>query len=78
MSDSLQNLILLEKGYRRSKIERRVFSYCVHIPERRSGKDRRCGKDPGSKVKKRGMRYRHQDTKLFPRQHPEKVAPAGQ
>ena len=46
MSEFLQNLILIEKGCRRCKIERRVFSYSVHIPERRSGKDRRCAKDP--------------------------------
>ena len=26
---------------RRSEIERRVFSYTLHIPERRSGKERR-------------------------------------
>ena len=58
MSDSLQNLILLEKVCRRSKLERRVFSYSAHIPERRSGKDRRWVKDPGIKVKKRGMPYR--------------------
>ena len=30
---------------RRSGIERRQFSYMIHIPERRSGKDRRSGVD---------------------------------
>jgi len=30
---------------RRLKIERRQFSYDVHIPERRSGNDRRSGLD---------------------------------
>ena len=30
---------------RRSGIERRVFSYDAHVPERRNGVDRRCGLD---------------------------------
>ena len=30
---------------RRSGLDRRVFSYAVCIPERRSGKDRRSGLD---------------------------------
>ena len=34
-----------DNGGRRSGIERRKFSYMVHIPERRSGKDRRSGID---------------------------------
>ena len=25
--------------------DRRAFSYSMHIPERRNGKDRRCGRD---------------------------------
>ena len=37
--------ILHNNGGRRSGIERREFSYYVHIPERRSGKDRRSGLD---------------------------------
>ena len=57
MFDSLQSLIPLDKGCRRSKIERRMFSYSAHIPERRIGKDRRCAEEPGSKAKVRGMRY---------------------
>jgi hypothetical protein len=32
-------------GGRRSGFDRRQFSYGLHIPERRSGRDRRCGKD---------------------------------
>jgi len=30
---------------RRSGMERRQFHYTAYIPERRSGKDRRCGKN---------------------------------
>jgi hypothetical protein len=30
---------------RRLEIDRRQFSYTIHIPERRSGKDRRSGND---------------------------------
>ena len=37
--------ILPDNGGRRSGIERREFSYDQHIPEGRSGKDRRCGND---------------------------------
>jgi hypothetical protein len=32
-------------GGRRSGIERRKIVYTIHIPERRSGNDRRLGKD---------------------------------
>ena len=53
MSDSPQNLILLEKGCRRSKLERRMFSYSAHLPERRSGKDRRHVKTTETKAQKR-------------------------
>lgn len=33
---------------RRQKIDRRQFTYLKHIPERRSGKDRRNAEDSGS------------------------------
>jgi len=36
---------ILDNGGRRAGIERRRFSYSDHIPERRRGVDRRCGKD---------------------------------
>ena len=36
---------LTDHGERRSGIERREFLYDHHIPERRSGKDRRSGND---------------------------------
>jgi hypothetical protein len=36
---------LPDNGGRRSGIERRRLSYSAHIPERRSGLDRRCGED---------------------------------
>lgn len=34
-----------DNGGRRLGIERRVYSYSAHIPERRSDKDRRTGID---------------------------------
>ena len=34
-----------DNGGRRSGVERRQFSYFAHVPERRSGKDRRNGLD---------------------------------
>ena len=36
---------LLDNGGRRTGGDRRVFTYAVHIPERRSGGDRRDGRD---------------------------------
>jgi len=37
--------VLSYNGGRRSGIDRRRFSYTEHIPERRSGKERRSGFD---------------------------------
>jgi len=37
--------ILPDNGGRRMGIEQRQFSYTAHIPERRSGKERRSGFD---------------------------------
>ncbi len=34
-------IMLPDNGGRRSGIDRRVFSYAVHLPEKRSDKDRR-------------------------------------
>ena len=36
---------LLDNGGRRAGGDRRVFAYAMHIPERRSGYDRRSGTD---------------------------------
>ena len=35
----------LDNGGRRVGVDRRVFSYAVHIPERRMAEDRRLGID---------------------------------
>ncbi len=37
--------VFSDNGGRRSGIDRREFSYTTHIPERRSGKERRSGFD---------------------------------
>jgi hypothetical protein len=37
--------VLPDNGGRRSGIDRRQFSYTAHIPELRSGKERRSGVD---------------------------------
>ena len=34
-----------DNGGRRTGVDRRQFTYAVHIPERRSGKDRRTNQD---------------------------------
>jgi len=49
---------LKDHGGRRSGIERRQFSYSIHIPERRSGKDRRVLPD-----RRRKIRYQQEGQK---------------
>ena len=46
---------LFDNGGRRSLVDRRAFSYAVHLPERRSGTDRRDGND------RRAERYKESD-----------------
>jgi hypothetical protein len=43
--DILEQLVILDNGGRRSGGERRNYSYTLHIPERRMGRDRRSGID---------------------------------
>jgi hypothetical protein len=45
MQDLLQRMKMIDNGGRRSGADRRQFSYAFHIPERRSGNDRRAGTD---------------------------------
>jgi hypothetical protein len=45
MTSSKIHWKLMDNGCRRSRIDRRYFSYSSHIPERRCGKDRRAYKD---------------------------------
>ena len=40
-----EKMILNDNGGRRLGDDRRLYSYNGHIPERRSGKDRRTGMD---------------------------------
>jgi len=47
MTDSQEKSHLMAKVNRRSSKDRRQFSYTAYIPERRSGKDRRSGKNRG-------------------------------
>ena len=42
-----------ENDCNRSGIDRRQFSYSYHIPERRSGKDRRIGLDRRENIRQR-------------------------
>jgi hypothetical protein len=37
----MMSQVLIDNGGRRSGIDRRQFSYAVHIPERRAGGERR-------------------------------------
>ena len=42
MRDEKRNM---PHGERRSGLERRQFTYTIHLPERRTGEDRRSAKD---------------------------------
>ncbi len=44
-NDIVEQQISLDNGGRRSGGDRRNYSYTLHIPERRKGKDRRSGYD---------------------------------
>ena len=44
-SPNLKELILIDNGGRRWGGDRRNYSYSLHIPERRSGNERRSGAD---------------------------------
>jgi hypothetical protein len=57
---------LTDNGGRRSGIERRRFSYSGHIPERRSGVDRRCLRDrrDGERHMAKQDRYGEQNRRL--------------
>ena len=43
VENSEDQILLREKGCRRIGVDRRTFSYSLHIPERRSHNDRRKG-----------------------------------
>lgn len=44
-SDFEPHLNAADNGGRRSGVERRQYINGLHIPERRGGEDRRCGRD---------------------------------
>lgn len=48
----MERKILLDNGGRRLGTDRRKFSYSIHIPERRSGMDRRKGLDRRDRKRK--------------------------
>ncbi|MEJ2096217.1 MAG: hypothetical protein P8Y38_03550 [Deltaproteobacteria bacterium] len=47
----LHAMLEIDNKGRRSGIDRRQFSYAVHIPERRSGNERRSGDDRRAKLR---------------------------
>lgn len=49
--------ITKDNGGRRSQVNRRNFSYTLHFPQRRSGRDRRSGLD--RRKKPRYKSYNH-------------------
>ncbi len=51
--DSQADLIRNDNGGRRLGIDRRVFSYDSHIPERRRGREQRSGRDRRSGEERR-------------------------
>ena len=65
VNDMLERLISLDNGGRRSGGDRRNYSYTLHIPERRNGKDRRSG-DDRRKVQRKKTRALEQSMKSLP------------
>ena len=55
-------VFLSDQGGSRSGIERRLFSYTVHIPERRLGDDRRSDPDRRRGQDRRSGRNRREPT----------------
>lgn len=53
MSVSLMGVSLGDNGGRRTGINRRIYSYTDHVPERRNGLERRCGMDRRSGQERR-------------------------
>ena len=53
MTSSSIPIATVDKGGRRIGIERRQFSYTDHVPESRSGRDRRIGVDRRSGIDRR-------------------------
>jgi hypothetical protein len=53
--------ILLDNGGRRSGTDRRRFSYAVHIPESRSGIDRRKGLDRRGSQRKSPIHFKEKE-----------------
>ncbi len=47
--------VVIDNGGRRTGIERRRFLYAIHVPELRSGKDRRYGIDRRNEVEHIGI-----------------------
>ena len=41
----MDSILVKDNGGRRTGVDRRQFSYSIHVPERRSGEDRRSGVD---------------------------------
>lgn len=48
------NIKMNDNGGRRKKTDRRQFKYTFHVPERRSGMDRRDGEDRREKDRNSG------------------------
>ena len=57
--------IMIDKGGRRSGMDRRAFQYAVHLPERRSGQDRRSNLDRRSGVERRTVKRSAGDRRKY-------------
>ena len=53
VENSEDQILLWDKGGRRIGVDRRTFSYSLHIPERRSYDDRRKGDNRRKKIELR-------------------------
>jgi len=57
--------IITDSGGRRTGIDRRVFLYAVHLPERRSCKDRRGGFDRRCEIERRSRMQLTKDRRTY-------------
>ena len=65
ISDCIVINIDINNGGRRPGIDRRTFLYTVHLPEKRSGKDRRNGFDRRSGVERRSAKRSEGDRRQY-------------
>lgn len=63
--DCIMTNIDIDNGGRRFGIDRRIFLYAIHLPERRASNDRRSGINRRSGVKRRSTKRSEDDRRKY-------------